>query len=104
MIDEKQCGLSSSTQNKLIEVFKKFSQIQKVILYGSRAKGTFKKGSDIDLVLIGAGLSTHHLLQIENEIEELLLPYKIDLSIHDQIDSPSLLEHIERVGIVFYAS
>jgi predicted nucleotidyltransferase len=104
MIDEKECGLNTFTQIALARVFKKYSKIQKVLLYGSRAKGNFKNGSDIDLVLVGVGLSTHQLLKIENEIEELLLPYKIDLSIYDQIDSKSLLEHIDRVGLEFYAS
>ena len=104
MIDEKVCGLNSFTQIALAAVFKKHSKIKKVLLYGSRAKGNFKNGSDIDLVLVGVDLSTHQLLKIENEIEELLLPYKIDLSIYDQIDSKSLLEHIDRVGLEFYAS
>jgi uncharacterized protein len=44
-------------------------------------------------------MDTTELLKIENEIDDLLLPYKVDLSLFHQIDNPSLIEHIQRVGI-----
>jgi type I restriction enzyme S subunit len=72
------------------------------VLYGSRAKGTFKPGSDIDLTLIGDGLASQELAAIDEELDDLLLPYQIDLSIFDQLDHVKLHEHIERVGKVFY--
>lgn len=88
------------------EVFATFPQIGQVIIYGSRAKGTFKPGSDIDLTLLPVKTATLDLalqFQIEEALEELLLPYQIDLSILDSIDNPALIEHIHRVGQVFYA-
>ena len=76
--------------------------IQEVRIYGSRAKGNFQPGSDIDLVIIGLQLNLEELLKIENELDDLLLPYKIDLSILHLIESADLLDHIKRLGQRFY--
>ncbi len=82
-----------------MKVFSKHIQIIKVILYGSRAKGNFKPGSDIDLTLVAPQMNLSELLKIENELDDLLLPYKIDLSLIHHIDNQDLLDHISRVGI-----
>lgn len=95
-------GLSETVKEKLIGVFKKYPEIEKVILYGSRAKGNYKPGSDIDLTVVSGSLSLTQLLKIETEIDDLLLPYKIDLSLFSHIDNPDLIAHINRVGVVFY--
>lgn len=97
-------GLKSSVVRSMGAVFSAHPEVEQAILYGSRAKGTFRRGSDIDLCLTGAGLNMPLLLRIENELDDLLLPYKIDLSIRDRIDNPELLTHIERVGVSFYHS
>lgn len=94
-------GLSQQHINLLCQCFKKYLGIELVIIYGSRAKGNYKRGSDIDLTIRGA-LDFSDLLKLENEIDDLLLPYKIDLSLMHQISNPDLLAHIERVGKVFY--
>lgn len=103
MIPEKICGLDQKTQEELSQVFSKHKKIKKVILYGSRAKGNFKPGSDIDLSIVSSEVTVSDLLQIENEIDDLLLPYKIDLSLMHQIDNADLIDHINRVGMVFYS-
>lgn len=97
-----QYGLNSSAIQKIQKIFSKFSQIDKVILYGSRAKGNFKNGSDIDLTLIGDLLDLKLLHKIEDELDELLLPYKIDLSLFNHIENENLINHINRVGLVFF--
>lgn len=102
MIPAEKCGLDFETQKKMIHIFEKYQQIDKVILYGSRAKGSYRPGSDIDLTVVSSQLSLSELFQIENEIDDLLLPYKIDLSIFQQIDNPGLIDHIHRVGLPFY--
>ncbi len=76
--------------------------VEQALLYGSRAKGNYRRGSDIDLSLKGDGLTYRDLLRLMDELDDLLLPYMIDLSIYHQIDNPALREHIERVGVVFY--
>jgi len=95
-------GLKPSMVHSMGAVFSAHPEVEQAVLYGSRAKGNFKRGSDIDLSLTGAGLTMPLLLKIENELDDLLLPYKIDLSIRDRIDNPELLAHIERVGVSFY--
>ncbi|HRI28090.1 MAG TPA: nucleotidyltransferase domain-containing protein [Chitinophagales bacterium] len=94
-------GLSQQHIDLLCQCFKRNLGIELVIIYGSRAKGNYKRGSDIDLTIQGA-LDFGDLLKLENEIDDLLLPYKIDLSLMHQISNPDLLAHIESVGKVFY--
>jgi len=100
-MEEKKFGLSTSTIEKITSVIYSFFGVEKIILYGSRAKGNFKSGSDIDLVLVAPEMTTSDLLKIESQIDELSLPYKVDLSILHQIDNSELIEHIKRVGVNF---
>lgn len=95
-------GLSENTIEKINSVFKKYTYVEQAILYGSRAKGNYRNGSDIDLVVSGDSLTLSKLLAIENELDDLMLPYTIDISILNHIGNPDLLDHIRRVGKVFY--
>jgi len=95
-------GIKEEALQKLNKVFASYPGIDKVILYGSRAKGNYKDGSDIDLVLIAPQFTLTDLNKIENRIDDLLLPWKIDLALFHQIENPDLLEHIKRAGISFY--
>jgi len=94
-------GLKESVISSLGDIFLKYPKIDKVIIYGSRAKGNYKEGSDIDLAIIG-DIDTPTLYKIFFDIDELLLPYKVDLTIFNKIKNSALKEHIERVGKVFY--
>ena len=95
-------GLSHEVIQKIQHVFGSFAEIEKAVLYGSRAKGNYKPGSDIDLTLYGSGLSLEKLMDISIALDDLLLPYKIDLSIYTTLDNNELRDHIDRVGIVFF--
>jgi len=95
-------GLKKNIIEKINTVFAKYPQIEKVILYGSRAKGNFQNGSDLDLTIIGERIDLLLLHKIEDELDDLLLPYTIDLSIFSHIKKKNLLEHINRVGVEFY--
>jgi len=95
-------GLTEATAEKICGVFARFPEIEKAVLYGSRAKGNFKTGSDIDLTLYGAALTPDLRSTIASELDDLLLPYTIDLSIFAELDHAELREHIECVGVVFY--
>lgn len=96
-------GLKESVVKKIQQVLSNHSDVQKAVLYGSRAMGNYKPGSDIDLTLEGAALTLKQLNDIEDKLDDLLLPYELDLSIFRQIDSPDLLEHIKHVGLIFYS-
>ena len=95
-------GLPESAIARICAVFAAHPEIEKAVLYGSRAKGNFKPGSDIDLTLYGAGLTDSLLLDLLVELDDLLLPWMIDLSLFASLNHPALQEHIERVGEVFY--
>ncbi len=95
-------GLKESDLERIRGVFRAPPEVERAVVYGSRAKGTHRPGSDIDLALFGPRLSTGELLKIDVELDELLLPYRIDLSLYEQISSRELLEHIGRVGKVLF--
>ncbi|RKU10522.1 hypothetical protein C6501_13620 [Candidatus Poribacteria bacterium] len=96
-------GLSEQTLQKIHDVFVRYPQVEKVVLYGSRAKGDYKNGSDIDLTLHGGDSLTHTILsKIANDLDDQLLPYTIDLSIFKNIKNPDMVEQIERIGVIFY--
>ncbi len=95
-------GLSDGTVKKICDVLARYQKVEQAILYGSRAKGNYKPGSDIDLSLRGDNISFKKLSEIYAELDDLLLPYTIDLSIFERLRHEKLKEHIERVGIVLY--
>jgi predicted nucleotidyltransferase len=95
-------GLKQTTIQKIQNVLSTFPQVEEAIVYGSRAKGNYKPGSDIDLTLKGENLNLSIMNKIATLIDDLLLPYTIDLSIFKNIDNPDLIDHINRVGIVLY--
>ena len=76
--------------------------MEQAILYGSRALGRHRPASDIDLTLLGPDLSSTVLARIDAELDDLLLPWVIDLSCHASLRHAALLDHIERVGLVLY--
>ncbi|MEL7639682.1 MAG: nucleotidyltransferase domain-containing protein [Solidesulfovibrio sp.] len=98
-----QFGLNEKTIEKIRSVLSRHPAIDKVVLYGSRAKGTHKLGSDIDLTMYSDDLSQKEMNQILDEIDSLDLPYIVDLSLFRELTHASLLDHIQRVGIVFYS-
>ena len=95
-------GLSDATLAQICATLAEFPQVAQGVLYGSRAKGNFKPGSDIDLTLRGDGLTLSLLGDIDMALDDLLLPYEIDLSIYDQLGHAELVAHIDRVGRVIY--
>jgi predicted nucleotidyltransferase len=95
-------GLTRETVDRIRSVLARFPQVEKAVLYGSRAKGNYKRGSDIDLTLFGSGLNPSVLSQISSGLDDLLLPQKIDISIFAKISHADLIDHIRRVGVVLY--
>ena len=96
-------GLPGPVLQKIRAVFAHYPQVEEVVLYGSRAKGTYKSGSDIDLTLCGGDdLTLNVLCKIANDLDDLFLPYTIDLSIFHDISDPEVIGHIQRVGVTVY--
>ena len=94
-------GLSSEERGDLCEVFRGFPSVREVILFGSRAKGTFSVGSDVDLAVKGCGEDDAVRLSAMLN-EETVLPYFFDVVVYETIQSRDLIEHIDRVGVKIY--
>jgi predicted nucleotidyltransferase len=95
-------GLDEDLRSKFNKVFASFPEIEKVIIYGSRAKGNYREGSDIDLCLVGDDLNEAIRKRVWLMLDELNTPYLIDLSVFNQLESKGLIDHIQRVGGIFY--
>jgi len=95
-------GLAKDELVKIIEILKAYPEVERGMIFGSRALGTYKRGSDIDIALFGK-----HLENIVTSIsyqlnEELSLPYFFDVVDYNGLTAPELKDHIDRVGIPFF--
>lgn len=97
-------GLPPVTLDKLRSVFARHPAIERVVLYGSRAKGNYRPGSDIDLAIKGRQMPFAEFLKIEDEIDDLFLPYTVDLSLYGELKNADLIAHIDRVGVEVYVN
>jgi len=95
-------GLTAEEIEELRNVFRNFGKLNVVLLYGSRAKGNYQLGSDVDLALLGDELTLLDILDIRMALDDLYLPYKFDLTLYHNIHEPALKKHINRVGIELY--
>ena len=95
-------GLTPEQLALLQQVFNQHPEIDAVKLYGSRAKGNFHERSDVDLVLIGTGIDRFLVADILLDLTDTDLPYTVDLQNYSEIKSRTLVEHVDRVGLVIY--
>ena len=95
-------GLSDTTISDLRLVFVKYANVREVVVFGSRAKGNYREGSDIDLAVIADNLTHNQLMDMMLEIDDLGLLYKVDLIDYEKNKDNPIGEHIRRVGKTFY--
>ena len=95
-------GLPGATLDTVRQILASYPAVKKALIYGSRAKGTHRPGSDIDLTLMGDALQLDTLGQIATRLDESIIPYQVDLSIFELIEHAGLRDHIQRIGLVFY--
>ncbi len=95
-------GLSDTVIKELQDVFRRYANIEKVLIFGSRSKGNYRAGSDIDLAVIGKDIDYNQLLNILCEIDDLELLYSVDLLDYQKKKGTPIDDHIDRVGQVFY--
>ena len=109
MIFAKKCnpmnefGLSEKSMKIISGIYEKYPSVLEVVVYGSRAKGNFREGSDIDMTIKGTPDFSHEdLLKINNDFYESELPYLVDISDYSKLQNPDLIEHIDRAGKILY--
>jgi len=96
-------GISEKSYQLLATALSKYPQIEEVIVFGSRAKGNYKNGSDIDLAIKGAQCTPGLAFELNGYFnEELPIPYHVDIIDYDSLRNKDLKDHIDRVGIRFY--
>ena len=95
-------GLKHKYQQTLLDILKTNPRILSVSLFGSRAIGSYKANSDIDLVLEGSELGLSDVANILAEIEQTSIPFGVDILIKHKIDNDKLLEHIDTYGVRWY--
>ncbi len=97
-----QHGLPAETVKQISSVLAHFPAVEKAVLFGSRAKGTHKPGSDIDLSLMGEALDWRTVGKIYDALDDLLLPYRFSLILFDRNTDPDVAAHIARVGVPLF--
>jgi predicted nucleotidyltransferase len=95
-------GITSSASEKIIELLRHDANVEKAVLFGSRAKGTYRQGSDIDIALYGNKMKFIDFLNLKVKLDELELLEKIDVVQFEKIENPDFIAHIDRVGVVIY--
>jgi uncharacterized protein len=95
-------GLTDKTVAQIAGVLAGFPQVERAMLFGSRAKGTHKRGSDIDLALLGGDLDLQAIGRIESALDDLPLPYRFSLVVLGARTDPAVAAHIRRVGIPLF--
>jgi predicted nucleotidyltransferase len=94
-------GLTSQELDLLAQVFRRHPEVTSAKLFGSRAKGTHRPGSDVDLAVWG-DVDATRAEDIAADLDELPLPYRFEVQPFDLIKLPTLCDHIQRFGIPVY--
>jgi predicted nucleotidyltransferase len=95
-------GLSAAQSQAILARLAQDLAVEAVVLYGSRALGRQRPGSDIDLCLQAPAMSLGQLLVLGAALDDLLLPWPIDLQLRHLIQHPPLLDHIDRAGLTLW--
>lgn len=94
-------GIYPKSYQEILKILEECNSIEEVIIYGSRAKGNYKEGSDIDLTLLG-NVTKEDFNKLWQRLDDSYIPYKFDLSVYNDLKSENLIDHINRVGKKFY--
>jgi uncharacterized protein len=96
-------GLRDEDIRLILESVRLFPEITQVVLFGSRAKGNFKKASDVDLAIKGAAVTYDTAVKLADVLnEDKPLPYFFDVVHYESITEQCLVDHIDRVGVIMY--
>lgn len=95
-------GLGEHNLHAIIDVLSSVKKVQRALIYGSRAKGNYRSNSDIDIMVEGECLTIADLSMIDVRLDDLLLPWQIDLCARNRVGNQALLDEVEKWGVVVY--
>lgn len=95
-------GFPHETWSRIVDVLAEVEEVERAVLFGSRALGSYSQTSDIDLALEGDRLNQTIVNKIAFALDDLMLPQQFDLVIKARIDNPDLIQHIEEFGQMIY--
>ena len=100
---DNQFGLKKEDIEAIISILKTKEDVEQAILFGSRAKGNYKAGSDVDIALKGENINSDTITQIRYLLnEETIMPYKFDVFNYNTISNKALVDYINRVGKILF--
>lgn len=88
---------------RMRSVFASHKEVEQVWLYGSRAREDHQRYSDVDLMLVGHNVDLTCMAQIDEQLDDLLLPYRFDICVRHRLNNSALITNINREGRMFYA-
>ncbi len=93
------CGLEPEDLAEITTIISAFPQVEDALIFGSRARGNYNRGSDIDIAIKGEN-AEEALWEIHDMLEEeTFMPYKFDVIHFESIESAELRKHINKDGI-----
>lgn len=94
--------IEDKLKNELQTIFSKYKEIEKVLLFGSRAREDNKYNSDVDLCLFGENIT--HLIQVKVfiDIDEINTPLSFDILNFNELTKKELIDNIINEGIEIY--
>ncbi len=95
-------GLKQSYRTAIVNLLRSNERVERAVIFGSRALGTYSQGSDVDIALFGTALTFSDQLQLNAMMEALTVPQRVDLVVYNRIEDAPLKEHIRRYGIELY--
>ena len=93
-------GLEDRHINFILNILKNNFSGTKFYIFGSRAKGTYRTGSDIDFAVWTDKQDS--FFRIAGELDDLPTPYKFDVIDYKNLSHEGMKNSIDRYGIVFY--
>jgi len=95
-------GLKEEYKKTILNILTANPRVERIVLFGSRAMGTYSPESDIDLILYGDELTFTDLAELKEKLEETTIPQKVDLLLAKDIEKKELLEHIKKHGVEWW--
>lgn len=95
-------GLSNQNLQELRSILASIPHIEEAVIYGSRARGDYKSGSDVDLSLKGRSLTFHDLALLDDKLYYSYIPYFFDTNSYADLTNPDLIANIDKDGKTLY--